>query len=67
MKDERLWQAVLLLLRVGNEGVKAQVEAQLKAELPNFMQPREIVVLAEFPRNPNGKIDRVALAKDYAA
>jgi len=67
VKDERLGQAVLLLLRVGNEGVKAQVEAQLKAELPNFMQPREIVVLAEFPRNPNGKIDRVALAKDYAA
>ena len=67
VKDDRLGQAVLLLLRAGDEGVKAQVEARLKAELPNFMQPREIVVLAEFPRNPNGKIDRVTLAKDYAA
>jgi len=31
------------------------------------MQPREIVMLPEFPRNPNGKIDRVALAKEFAA
>ncbi|WP_066520752.1 acyl-CoA ligase (AMP-forming), exosortase A system-associated [Sphingobium cloacae] len=67
VKDERLGQAVLLLLRAGDEAVKPQVEARLKAELPNFMQPREIIVLAGFPRNPNGKIDRVALAREHAA
>lgn len=67
VKDERLGQAVLLLLRGNDEAVKAMVETRLKAELPNFMQPREIVLLAEFPRNPNGKLDRVALGRDYAA
>lgn len=62
VKDDRLGQAVLLLLRGGE--AKA-VAAHLKAELPNFMQPREIIVQAEFPRTPNGKLDRVALAKEF--
>jgi acyl-coenzyme A synthetase/AMP-(fatty) acid ligase len=31
------------------------------------MQPKDIVVLSDFPRNPNGKIDRVALAKEHGA
>jgi len=67
VKDERLGQAVLLLLRGTSPELKAEVEVRLKTELPNFMQPREIVMLSEFPRTPNGKIDRVALAKEYAA
>jgi len=67
VRDERLGQAVLLLLRTASPGLKAQVEGRLRQELPNFMQPREIVMLPEFPRNPNGKIDRVALAREFAA
>jgi acyl-CoA ligase (AMP-forming) (exosortase A-associated) len=67
VKDERLGQAVLLLLRAADPDISAAVAAHLKAELPNFMQPRETLVLAQFPRNPNGKIDRVALAKEYAS
>ncbi|MEJ7934804.1 acyl-CoA ligase (AMP-forming), exosortase A system-associated [Sphingobium sp. AN558] len=66
IKDERLGQAVLLLVRGPDPDVAPAVEARLKADLPNFMQPRRTVVLAEFPRNPNGKIDRVALAREYA-
>ncbi|MHA6766791.1 acyl-CoA ligase (AMP-forming), exosortase A system-associated [Sphingobium ummariense] len=65
--DERLGQAVLLLLRGGEPEAKDRVEARLKAELPNFMHPREILMLNEFPRNPNGKIDRVAIAKEHGA
>ncbi|ATI79481.1 acyl-CoA ligase (AMP-forming), exosortase A system-associated [Sphingobium yanoikuyae] len=67
VKDERLGQAVLLLLRAADPDISVAVAAHLKAELPNFMQPRETLVLAQFPRNPNGKIDRVALAKEYAS
>ena len=67
IKDERQGQVVLLLIEAADPDAAAAVEARLKAELPNFMHPREIVLLAEFPRTPNGKIDRVALAKDYAA
>ena len=65
IKDERLGQAVLLLIRSAEADVEAAVEARLKTELPNFMQPRTIIRLAEFPRTPNGKIDRVTLAKEY--
>jgi acyl-coenzyme A synthetase/AMP-(fatty) acid ligase len=39
-----------------------RVRAALRQALPSFMQPAELHVLAALPRNPNGKIDRVALA-----
>lgn len=65
VKDERLGQAVKLLIRSTDPDVAPAVATHIKAELPNFMQPREILVLAAFPRNPNGKIDRVALAREY--
>ena len=65
VKDERLGQAVRLLLRADDPAVAETVAAHLKTELPNFMQPKDIVVLPEFPRNPNGKIDRVALSRKY--
>ena len=65
--DPRLGQAVLLLLRATDPDIATAVAAHLKAELPNFMQPRETIMLAEFPRNPNGKIDRTALIGEYAS
>jgi amino acid adenylation domain-containing protein len=33
----------------------------LKEQLPNYMQPRSLVHLTEFPKNENGKIDRKRL------
>jgi acyl-CoA ligase (AMP-forming) (exosortase A-associated) len=65
--DERLGQAVLLLVRAAEPDVAKAVAAHLKSELPNFMQPKDIVVLPDFPRNPNGKIDRVKLAMEHGA
>ncbi|MEC3910785.1 acyl-CoA ligase (AMP-forming), exosortase A system-associated [Sphingobium sp. CR2-8] len=67
VKDDRLGQAVRLLLRGDDAAVVQAVAAQLKSELPNFMQPKDILVLPLFPRNPNGKIDRVALAAEHGA
>jgi acyl-coenzyme A synthetase/AMP-(fatty) acid ligase len=67
MKDDRLGQAVRLLIRASDPAIVEAVAAHLKQELPNFMQPRDIVILTQFPRNPNGKIDRVALAKEHGA
>ncbi|MFY9351138.1 MAG: acyl-CoA ligase (AMP-forming), exosortase A system-associated [Sphingobium sp.] len=64
VKDDRLGQAVRLLLRAAPDAAEA-VAAHLKQELPNFMQPRDIKILPDFPRNPNGKIDRVKLARDH--
>ncbi|MGZ3257904.1 MAG: acyl-CoA ligase (AMP-forming), exosortase A system-associated [Croceibacterium sp.] len=59
VKDERLGQAVLLVVRGGgdDEGLKAA----LKRDLPNFMQPHEVRWVERMPLNPNGKIDRAAL------
>jgi acyl-CoA ligase (AMP-forming) (exosortase A-associated) len=67
IKDERLGQAVRLLIRASDAAVAQAVGTHLKSELPNFMQPKDIIVRADFPRNPNGKIDRVALAKEHGA
>ena len=60
-KDERLGAAIVLFVRgSGNdEGLKAH----LKATLPNFMQPAEVVWLEAFPKSANGKLDRNVLAE----
>lgn len=67
--DNRLGQAVLLLVRIDKggdaEAIEASLRHHLKVELPNFMMPREIHRVEAFPRNPNGKIDRVRLAADH--
>ena len=67
VKDDRLGQAIRLLLRGTDPALAGAVAARLKTELPNFMQPRDIVMLADFPRNPNGKIDRAALLAEHGA
>ena len=67
VKDDRLGQVVQLLLRADDPTVAQAVAAHLKSELPNYMQPRDILVLKEFPSNPNGKTDRVALTHQHGA
>ncbi|MEO0440918.1 MAG: acyl-CoA ligase (AMP-forming), exosortase A system-associated [Pseudomonadota bacterium] len=63
--DERLGHAIRLFVRAVTEadsaGTKEDLETWLKRNLPNFMYPQDIVWLKEFPKNPNGKIDRNAL------
>ena len=58
--DERLGQAVHLVVR--GSGDDEGLRAALKRDLPNFMQPQVIRWLGAMPINPNGKIDRTALA-----
>jgi acyl-coenzyme A synthetase/AMP-(fatty) acid ligase len=58
-KDERLGAVIILFVR--GSGDDAGLKAHLKANLPNFMQPAEIVWLEEFPKNANGKLDRNVL------
>ena len=59
--DARLGAAIILVVR-GDGGADADLRAALRVALPNFMQPREIVWQRVLPRNPNGKLDRVAIA-----
>jgi len=65
--DERLGHAIRLFVRpvdsgATDESVRVQLENYLKQNLPNFMHPRDIILLSEFPKNPNGKLDRNILA-----
>lgn len=64
LPDERLGQAVHLVVRAANGAADAQAELprRLARELPNFMQPKAIHWREAMPLNLNGKIDRVALA-----
>ncbi len=65
--DPRLGAAIVLIVR-GREGREdmAALSAYLRQNLPNFMQPQTIEWRDALPRNPNGKLDRVAIAADWA-
>lgn len=65
-KDEKLGAAIILFVRAeagAGDGADQGLRAYLKAKLPNFMQPAEIIWLDEFPKNANGKLDRNGLAE----
>lgn len=66
--DERLGHAICLYVRrtdiPEHQDVEKELRKYLKRNLPNFMHPRDIVMLKEFPKNPNGKLDRNALTKN---
>ena len=60
--DEALGHAIHLVVR--GTGDEDGLRKALKAELPNFMQPAHIRWVEAMPVNPNGKIDRAALARE---
>ena len=60
-------QAIALTVRPRGEvegDFEAELRAALRATLPNFMQPRDIILRSEMPRNANGKLDRVTICGD---
>ena len=67
--DERLGQAVHLVVRAEPDAkdAEAALPKALAKELPNFMQPQVIHWREAMPLNPNGKLDRTALAREIAA
>jgi acyl-CoA ligase (AMP-forming) (exosortase A-associated) len=65
--DERLGEAIALILRATGEADEQALRNYLKRELPNFMQPSAILWREELPRSPNGKLDREALKSELMA
>lgn len=65
----RLGQAVHLVVRAANgaDDAATRLPKALMQDLPNFMQPQAIYWRETMPLNPNGKIDRTALALEYGA
>ena len=66
IKDERLGQAVMLIAVGKGENAEQRLRAHLAAELPAYMQPKEIVWRDSLPLSPNGKVDRATLVKEFA-
>jgi acyl-CoA synthetase (AMP-forming)/AMP-acid ligase II len=66
LSDPQLGQRIVLAVR-GSDQQTIALEDHLKRTLPTFMHPREIRWFEQLPLNPNGKIDRAALQKDFAA
>ncbi len=64
LPDERLGEAIHLVVR-GERTAHSQAALTklMASELPGFMQPHEVHWLDAIPLNPNGKIDRAALAQ----
>lgn len=67
--DARLGHAVHLVVRAaaGSDGAADRLQKALKEALPNFMVPHVIHWRDAMPINPNGKLDRTALAQEYGA
>ena len=63
--DPRLGAAIVLIVRGKGARNEDALAAYLRQNLPNFMQPQAIEWRDELPRNPNGKLDRVAIAADW--
>ncbi len=64
-----LGQAIVVAatVREGQPANEAQVIAQCKARLPAYMVPARVALRSTpLPRNPNGKIDRSGLAREFA-
>jgi len=67
--DDRLGQAVHLVARAAPDAqdAEARLPAALAKHLPTFMQPQAIHWRERLPVNPNGKLDRAAIAREVAA
>ncbi len=65
--DERLGQSILLIARPKGEAAQERLSSWLRAELPAFMQPGQIIWRDELPRNANGKLDRAAIRSEFTS
>lgn len=67
-KDERIGEAIILFVRPVIDATNSDdLKTALQSILPNFMQPKHIIWVAEFPKNANGKIDRNLLQNQLEA
>ena len=65
--DPKLGEAVCLAVRAAGDFDADGLKKALAVALPNFMQPRLVRRYDAMPRNPNGKLDRNAIAREFAA
>ena len=64
--DDRLGQAIVLVVVAKGEGAEEKLRDHLRRELPQHMQPSQILWKDKLPIGPNGKLDRTALKAEIA-
>jgi acyl-CoA ligase (AMP-forming) (exosortase A-associated) len=66
--DPRLGQRIVVAVSPasGADVDRGALLAELKRRLPLYMVPRDVAVLSELPRSPNGKFDRNRLRREVA-
>jgi acyl-CoA ligase (AMP-forming) (exosortase A-associated) len=62
--DDRLGEAIALVVRGRGQEADGDLRNYLRRELPNFMQPAHIIWRDELPRSPNGKLDREVIKSE---
>ena len=67
LPDDRLGEAIVLVVRGTGGEAEAELRNHLRRELPNFMQPAHIVWRDELPRGANGKLDRESIRSELTA
>jgi acyl-CoA ligase (AMP-forming) (exosortase A-associated) len=67
--DEQLGQAIWVVasLRAGESISADELLSLASREMPSYMIPQKVSLRETLPRNPNGKIDRPAVEKEYTA
>jgi len=64
--DERLGQAIVLVVAAKGQDAEEKLRDHLRRDLPQHMQPSRIVWKDKLPIGPNGKLDRTALKAELA-
>jgi acyl-CoA ligase (AMP-forming) (exosortase A-associated) len=67
IEHDTLGQTIIVVVSVENPKTFEQQHLLniCRTQLPNFMIPERIEILAELPKNPNGKIDRKVLSQQF--
>ncbi len=58
---------IVAFLKPTTDIQEAAVKERLREVIPPYMIPETVLIMAELPRNANGKVDRKTLAAQYAA
>jgi len=64
IEDPRIGQRIAIAVAPAGEAGSFEPDVllgELRKNLPAYMVPREVEVLPELPRSPNGKYDRTAI------
>ncbi len=62
-----LGEAILAVVTLREESEPKLLERYCKQHLPAFMQPKIVIKTTPLPHNPNGKIDRTGIFREYQA